>query len=171
MDTWDAVRARRNVRAYSGRPIDHGDLERVLEAGWLAPSANNRQHRDFVVSTDRNQLEQLAEVWEWGRHVATSAATVVVVIPASTGARDRELDEFDAGQAVMAMMIVASDLGIGSGHSSVGDQALARKVLGLPEDLECACMVAFGYPADRPLAPVNKLDRRPFEEVVHWAEW
>ncbi len=171
MDTWDAIRARRNVRAYSDRAIDDGDLERILEAGWLAPSAHNRQHRDFVVSEDRNQLEQLAQVWQWGRHVAGSAATVIVVIPALTDASDRELDQFDAGQAVMAMMIEASDLGIGSGHASVADQALARVILGLPEDRECACMVAFGYPADRPLAPVKKLDRRPFNEVVHRAKW
>jgi nitroreductase len=171
MDTWDAIRARRNVRAYSDRAIDHGDFERILQAGWLAPSAHNRQHRDFVVSVDRNQLEQLAEVWQWGGHVAGSAGTVVVVIPALTEASDRELDQFDAGQAVMAMMIEASDLGIGSGHASVRDQALARTILGLPQDRECACMVAFGYPADRPLAPVKKPDRRPFGEVVHWAKW
>src|SRR5271154_3221665 len=125
MDTWEAIRARRNVRAYSDRAIDDGDLERILQAGWLAPSAHNRQHRDFVVSVDRNQLEQLAQVWQWGRHVAGSAATVIVVVPASTDASDRDLDQFDAGQAVMAMMIEASDLGIGSGHASVGDQARA----------------------------------------------
>ena len=171
MDTWDAIRARRNVRAFSARRIDDNDLERIVEAGWLAPSANNRQHRDFVVSTDRGELEQLAQVWQHAHHVATSAATVVVVIPVSPSARDRQLDEFDAGQAVMAMMIAASDLGIGSGHASVGDQPLARKLLGLPEDRECACMVAFGYPADRPLKPLKKPDRRPFEEVVHRAKW
>jgi nitroreductase len=171
MQTWDAVRARRNVRAYSDRPITQGDLERILQAGWLAPSANNRQHRDFVVSADRDQLHQLAEVWQWARHVATSAATVVVVVPAGDGAQDRGLDQFDAGQAVMAMMIVASDLGIGSGHASVADQARARRILGLPDDRECACMVALGYPAGRPLAPLRKPDRRPFDEVVHWAKW
>ena len=171
METWDAIRARRNIRAYSDRPIDDIHLERILKAGWLAPSANNRQHRDFVVSIDRNQLAQLAEVWQSARHVASSAATVVVVIPASTDAHPRELDQFDAGQAVMAMMIEAADLGIGSGHASVGDQARARGILGLPDDRECACMVAFGYPADRPLAPVKKPDRRPFEEVVHRAKW
>jgi nitroreductase len=171
MDTWDAIRARRNVRAYSDRAIDGRHLERILEAGWLAPSANNRQHRDFVLSTERDQLEQLADVWQSARHVATSAATVVVVIPASADARARELDQFDAGQAVMAMMIEASDLGVGSGHASIGDQALARRILGLPEDRECACMVAFGYPADRPLAPLKRPNRRPFEEVVHRGKW
>ena len=171
METWDAIRARRNVRAYSDRPVDNGDLERILEAGWRAPSANNRQHRDFVVSTGRRELEQLAEVWQWAKHVATSAATVVVVIPVSADAHEQELDQFDAGQAVMAMMIEAADLGIGSGHASVADQALARVLLGLPGDRECACMVAFGYPAGRPLAPVKRPDRRPFEDVVHRAKW
>ena len=171
MDTWDAIRARRNVRAFSDRPINDKDLERILEAGRLAPSANNRQHRDFVVSTDRGELEQLAQVWQYAHHVAISAATVVVVVPVSPNVRDQRLDEFDAGQAVMAMLIEASDMGIGSGHASVADQPLARKILGLPEDRECACMVAFGYPADRPLRPLKNPDRRPFDEVVHRSKW
>lgn len=171
MDTWDAIRARRNVRAYSGRPIDKGDLDRILEAGRRAPSAKNQQRRDFVVVTHRDRLEQLAQVWQHGQHVATSAATIVVVVPASTAANERDTDEFDAGQAVMSMMIAAAAHGIGSGHSSVGDQALARQLLALPDGRECACMVAFGYPADRPLAPLMKPDRRPFDEVVHWGKW
>ena len=171
METWDVVRARRNVRAFSDRPIARGDLERIVEAGWRAPSAKNRQYRDFVVSTDRAQLQELADVWQWGRHIAGSAATIVVVIPATSDARGRELDQFDAGQADMAMMLVAADLGIGSGHASVGDQALARRILGVPEDQDCAYMLALGYPADRPLAPVRKLNRRPVEEVVHWGKW
>jgi nitroreductase len=31
--------------------------------------------------------------------------------------------------------------------------------------------VALGYPADRPLAPIGNLDRRPFDEVVHFESW
>ena len=31
------------------------------------------------------------------------------------------------------MMLAAADLGIGSGHSSVGDQDAARRILGFPE--------------------------------------
>jgi nitroreductase len=171
METWGAVRARRNVRSYSDKPLAAQDLERVLEAGWLAPSANNRQHRDFVVCTDREKLGQLAHVWQWARHVAGSAATVAVVLPALDDQTDREMDHFDAGQAVMAMMLVAADLGIGSGHSAVTDQVLARKVLGFPDDHFCAHLVALGYPADRPLTPIKKFNRRPMEEVVHQGSW
>jgi nitroreductase len=71
----------------------------------------------------------------------------------------------------MAMMLVATDLGIGTGHSAVGDQAAARRILGFPDDHHAAYMIALGSPADRPIAPMEKPDRRPFDEVVHRGRW
>lgn len=171
METWDAIRARRNIRSFQDKPIGEADLHRILEAGRRAPSANNRQRRDFVVSTERTELQELAKTWQGAGHVATSAATVTVVVPMSEDALGRELDFFDAGQAVAQMMLVATDLGIGSGHASTGDKAAVRRVLGLPADRDPACYVAFGYPADRPLRPLQRPNRRPFEEVVHFGRW
>jgi nitroreductase len=171
METWDAIMARRNVRAFADRPIPQADLERVLQAGWAAPSAHNRQHRDLVVCTDRAELAALAQVWQWATHVATSAATIVVVAPAPGEQGARELDQFDMGQAVMAMAIAAADLGIGSGHASIGDQDKARAIIGVPDDHYCAYFLALGYPADRPLAPLRHLDRRPIDQVVHRGHW
>ncbi|MEN3298793.1 MAG: hypothetical protein V7633_851, partial [Pseudonocardia sp.] len=55
---------------YEDRPIPRADLERVLEAGRRAPSSQNWQPWDFVVVTDREQLRQLAGVWQGGSHVA-----------------------------------------------------------------------------------------------------
>lgn len=69
------------------------------------------------------------------------------------------------------MMVAAADLGIGSGHSAVGDQDLARELLGFPRDRYAAIIIAFGYPSDRPLAPIRNPDRRPFHEVVHRGRW
>jgi nitroreductase len=43
MQTWDAIRARRNVRQYTDQPIAREDLERILEAGRRAPSSQNWQ--------------------------------------------------------------------------------------------------------------------------------
>jgi nitroreductase len=171
METWDAIRARRNVRAYQDRPISKADLHRILEAGWRAPSASNRQRWDFVVTTDRSQLQELSTVWRGAGHIAGSAATVTLVLPEPDNDRSRILDEYDLGQATMLMMVAASDLGIGSGHASIEDQAACRRILGVPESYDPAYLVAFGYPADGPLKPVEHPKRRPFDEVVHSGRW
>jgi nitroreductase len=171
METWDALRARRNVRSYEDRPIPDADLTRILEAGRRSPSASNRQKWDFVLVTDRAQLTELSKVWMGARHVAGSAATVVLVIPEPESERFRLIDQYDLGQVTMAMMVAAADLGIGSGHSSVGEQEACRALLGVPDGFLCAFMLALGYPADGPLVPIEQLDRRPFDEVVHIGHW
>jgi nitroreductase len=171
VDTWDAIRSRRNVRSYADEAIAPKDLDQILEAGRRTPSAGNQQAWDFVVCTDREQLAQLAKVWRSAGHVARSAATIALVAPNAQEARSRDLVQYDLGQATMSIMLAAADLGIGSAHSAVSDQELARHLLGLPEDRFCAWLITLGVPADRPLRPIARPNRRPFEDVVHRGHW
>src|SRR3954453_18959872 len=108
METWDAIRARRNVRAYTDEPIAPADLDRILEAGWRAPSASNRQKWDFVVVTDPAQLAELGDVWMGARHIPGSQATIVLVVPDPEAERFLRIDQYDLGQATMAMMLAAA---------------------------------------------------------------
>jgi nitroreductase len=135
METWDAIRARRNVRSYRTDAVSAADLDRIAEAAWRAPSASNRQHWDFIVVTDPDQLRALSAVWRGAGHIADA------------------------------------DLGIGTGHSSVGDQDQARELLGVPGDHDVAFLLGIGYPADRPLRLIAKPDRRPVGEVIHHGRW
>ena len=167
METWDAIRSRRNVRSYTEEPIAPEQLDQILEAARRTPSSRNWQPWDFVVVTERDQLVELATVWVGAGHVAGSAATIALVGPVLDDARAAELLQYDLGQATMSIMIAAADLGIGSGHSAVGEQDLARRLLGLPEDHFCAYLIALGHPAEGPLRPLRRINRRPFEEVVH----
>jgi nitroreductase len=172
METWDAIRARRNVRQYTGQPIAREDLERICEAGRRAPSAGNGQPWDFVVVTERAQLIELAKVWEpGGRHIAQSAATIALVAREPEDERQRGLMLYDFGQATASMMLAAADLGIGSGHSAVADQQQAQRVLGFPDGHLAVYLIGLGYPAGRPLRPLTRPNRRPFDEVVHWNHW
>jgi nitroreductase len=171
VDTWDAIRARRNVRSYRPDPVPESDLQRIAEAGWRAPSASNRQPWDFVVVTDPERLQQLSTVWQGARHIASAAAAIALVAPEPPDERRKLLDQYDLGQATMAMMLAATELGVGTGHSAVGDQDKARAILGVPDDHIVAYLLGLGYPADRPLAPISKPNRRPFDEVVHRGKW
>jgi nitroreductase len=171
VQTWEAISARRNVRSYRPDPVSDSDLVRIVEAGWRSPSAKNRQPWDFVIVTDREQLQALSTVWVGAGHIAAAPAAVAIVAPEPPDERRKVVDPYDLGQATMAMALAAADLGIGTGHSSVGDQDRAREILGVPEGYYVAYLLGVGYPADRPLAPIRKPDRRPFDEVVHRGRW
>jgi nitroreductase len=169
VETWEAIRSRRNVRSFTDRLVPAADLDQILEAGRRSPSSQNWQPWDFILVTDREQLRELAKVWRGAGHVAESAATIVVIGPAGDGEFRRA--DLDLGQATMAMMLAAADLGIGSCHAGVGDMDRARELLGFPDDRDWALLISLGYPADRPLAPIRNPKRRPFSEVVHRGRW
>ena len=171
METWDAIRARRNVRSYRTDPVPAADLDRIAEAAWRSPSASNRQHWDFVVVTDPDQLRALSQVWRGAGHIAGAAAAIAIVVPQADDDRTRLIDYYDLGQATYAMMLAAADLGVGAGHSSVGDQDRAREILGVPAGHDVAFLVGLGYPADRPLAPLAKPGRSAIGEVIHHGRW
>jgi nitroreductase len=110
-------------------------------------------------------------VWRGAGHIAGAAAAIALVLPQPEDDRARVTDRYDLGQATYAIMLAAADLGIGTGHSSVGEQERAREILGVPDDHDVAYLIGVGYPADRPLRPIVRPDRRPFDEVVHHGHW
>lgn len=171
METWDAIRARRNVREFTDEPVSEADLDRILEAGRRAPSAKNTQPWDFVVVTEPDRLTKLAGVWQGAWHVADAPAAIAFVVPEMENERRTNIAWFDLGHAVMAMMLMAADLGLGTGHASVMDQELAGELLGFPDDRYCAMLLSLGHPADRPMRPIKNPARRPIQDVVHRQVW
>ena len=169
METWDAITSRRNVREFSDQAVSPADLDRILEAGRLTPSARNWQPWDFILVTDPARLSELTGVWRGAWHLAGAKAAIAVI--SVGGEQELPVLNFDLGQAVMQMILAAADLGLGTGHASVHDQDLARRILGFPTDRYCAHLISVGYPADRPLRPVKKMNRKPFDEVVHRETW
>jgi nitroreductase len=110
-------------------------------------------------------------VWQGARQVARSAATIALVGAQPEDAQQLDRLQYDFGQATANMMLAATDLGIGSGHSAVVDQTQAQRVLGFPDGYFCAYLIALGYPAERPLRPIANPDRRPIDDVAHWEHW
>jgi nitroreductase len=171
VETWDAITARRNVRQFTSQPIPPEHLDRLLEAARRSPSSQNWQPWDFIAVTGRDRLTELSGVWQGAGHVAGSAATIALISPLPDDDRQRARANYDLGQATMSIMIAAADLGIGSCHSAVGDQDKARQILGFPDGKRCAYLISLGYPVGRPLAPIARPDRRPFDDVVHRERW
>jgi len=171
MQTWEAIRIRRNVREFSDVPIADDHLDEILESGRRAPSSRNWQPWDFVVVRDRETMRKLSGVSPGAGHVATAAAAIALVAPAPASDLQKNRVQFDLGQVAMSLMLAAAGLSIGSGETGVADQELARDLLGFPIDRFCAYVISLGYPAGRPLTLIRRPDRRPLSEIVHRERW
>jgi nitroreductase len=171
MDAWDALWARRNVRDFTDQALGRADLEQIAEAGRRAPSSKNGQPWDLVIVTERARLVALSRVWRAAGPVAEAAAAIVIVAPVGDDPRGGTVLHFDLGQQASSMTVAATALGIGSGIVYVDDKGLAAEILALPDDRFAALILTLGYPADRPLKPISRPDRRPFDDVVHWESW
>ncbi len=110
-------------------------------------------------------------MWQGAGHVARSAATVGLVAADPEDELHEAWMQYDLGQATAYMMLAAADRGLGSAHAAVRDQARAQRVLRFPDGYSLVYVIAFGYPADRPLTPIRNPDRRAFDDVVHWGRW
>lgn len=60
MEVLDAIKNRRSVRKYLPKAIPEDALGRVIEAGRIAPSANNRQPWHFVIVKDPETRKALS---------------------------------------------------------------------------------------------------------------
>jgi nitroreductase len=61
MDLFDSIQGRKSIRRFKQTPVPDEDIKKILDAGRLAPSANNTQPWSFVVIKNRTVLKQMAD--------------------------------------------------------------------------------------------------------------
>ncbi len=173
MNVQDAVRAKRAVREFAGRPLAEDDLAAILDAGRRAHSAKNQQRWAYIVVRDRERLAQLATLGPWCGHVAGAAAAVALVTPDPRADGASLSITWDLGGAAAQMMLVAWERGVGSCPATIYEADRAREILGYPPAMHCEFMLSFGYPADPTVLtrPNRAGGRMPVEDLVHAETW
>jgi nitroreductase len=199
MEVTEALRRRRMCRNFSGRSLEAGVVDRLLEGALRAPSAGNTQGREFVVLEGSDQT---ARYWEattdaaWRarskRFEGLARAPVVVLAYADPGAyaeRYREPDKIRAGGtepewvvpywlvdtafAVMAVLLGATERGVGAAFlgNFRGENEL-RSALGVPPRLSWVGAVLLGEPQspDPPTSSAAR-PRRAIADSVHRGRW
>lgn len=152
------------VRTYTDEAVPDEEIHRILEAGRLTASSQNRQPWHFVAVRERATLGKLAEAAKTGPYIADAAFAIVVAVTPTKPAVS------DASRAIQDMMLVAWEHGIGSNWvGSVGRMGEVNALLGIPEEIEVVAVIPFGYPAQA--VGKGKKQRRSFEDVVHWDRW
>jgi nitroreductase len=163
VDTFLAIASRRETRRYSDRPIPEDVKRRILDAGRLAGSAQNRQPWRFLVVDTAERRAALAEaVYEPGN---VQGAQFVVAL--------RAKPSLDAGRCAQNMLLAAWNEGVGSCPNGLSDDAKAHAALGLDPEEPIAIVLTFGYPERERDPEVRtpeewsaRADRKPLDDLV-----
>jgi nitroreductase len=194
----ELVRRRHMVRAFQRRPLDDGQLERVLDAARRAPSAGNAQGWQFVVL----EGDDTAKFWDvtlpperrGGFRWQQLLDAPVIVLPladrgaylsrygepdkASTGLADAAnwpvpYWQVDTSFATMMLLLAAQDEGLGAlffGVFKNADQLLAG--LGVPDGYDLIGAIALGHPLDaEALGRSAERPKKSLGDIVHRGGW
>ena len=165
MDAYLAVVSKREVRSYADRPLPDDLVRRILDAGRVTGSSQNRQPWRFVVIS--SVLDEAAETVYVPDNLR-GAALVVALAMSGRGPTG-----FDAGRVAQNMMLAAWTEGVGSCPNGVADREGLHGLLGLGADEKVSIILTFGYPT-RPVDPesrppqewIDRADRRTLDELL-----
>jgi nitroreductase len=152
MDTIEAILTRRSIRVYTDQPVQAEVIDLLLKSAMQAPSAGNQQTWQFVVVTDRLQLNALAEVLPYGKMLTTAPLGIIVC-----GDLEREKSKGywvqDCSAATQNILLAAHAQGLGAVWLGVYPREErvrdVRKALGIPETVIPLCAIAVGSPAEQ----------------------
>lgn len=170
MKVSEAIRTKRAVRKFLGKPIPDDVTESILNAGRRSQSSKNKQEWRFIAIREKRTLEALSKCGNWAGHLAGAPFAVAILTPDPTA---KFQTMFDAGQAAAYMQLAAWELGIGSCLASLYEHEKAAGILGLPPEWHVRIAISFGYPQEEEklVAAPRKGGRKPLDEVVHWEKW
>ena len=154
----DIILSRRTVRRFKPVPVDRSLLEKLVNAGRLAPSAGNLQPLEFVAVDDAEVCRAVFPCLRWAAYISPKGnpqpgqepmAYIVTIV--NLAVREKGF-EYDVGAAMENMILAAHDEGLGSCWLISVEREKLAEILSVPQGFRIDCVLALGYPAESPVA-------------------
>jgi len=152
----ELANSRRSIRKFTNNPIADEDVEQILEAMMIAPSAGNLQSRRFVFVTNKRIQRELAEASLKQMFIGDAPLVIVVCADlqrsaAKYGVRGSSLYALlDAAAAIQNGLLAIHDMGLGACWIGAFDEIQVEGILGLPTWLRPISIIPVGYPDENP---------------------
>ena len=168
MEVFEAIKKRRSIRKFNAsKQVSDDQIQKILEAGRLAPSANNLQDWFFVVVKDQEKKDKLIEAAFDQSFVGE--ASVVIAVCADLRLADRHSTRHgqdfsmiqDTAIATTQMWLAVTSLGLGACWVGAFDEEEVKQVLNLEEHLRPVALLPIGYPTESP----SPTPRRKIKEI------
>jgi nitroreductase len=162
-----ALRRTRQIRQFTGEPVDPAAVQEILEVARWTGSSMNSQPWTFITIHDRSVLDAIAAAAQYARHVRNAPMAIAIVMPGE----DAESEAYDEGRAAERILIAAHALGLGAGIGwAQGDEQheAVRRLLGVEAPAFVRTIISLGHPTEQALRPRSApgTARRPLSEIV-----
>lgn len=166
------IMARRSVRQYQDKAVEHDKLALIAHMGVLAPNGMNRQQWEVRVVESQEWIdgltaafvaknEEMAKRDPHFKNMFRNAPNVIVI------ATPKGQSLIEAGLMGENMILTAQSLGLGTcclggAVHFIATEPAAKPYLdqlGLPDGYEIAYMIAVGYPDEQPEAKERDLSK------------
>ncbi len=168
MDFMDLAQARFSVREYSDRPVEKEKLERILEAGRMAPTAKNQQPQKIYVLQSEDALKKLSTL----THCAYGAKTVLLFTYNQEQDWKNPLEDGvhsgveDVSIVATYIMLQAIELGVYTTWCNYFSNSELEKAFQLPENEKSVLIMPVGYKADNAEPAPAHTASKEFDEIV-----
>ncbi|MCX7038462.1 MAG: nitroreductase family protein [Spirochaetes bacterium] len=169
MEVLPEILGRRSVRSFTSKALDRDQVERILEAGRLAPSAKNRQEWRFVVVQKKETRQRIMEA-SFNQEAVGQAPAIIAVCTTNIDYRmpNGQLSyPVDLAFAASFMVLQAVHEGLGTCCMTTFDEQEVREILTTPFSMRIVLLLLVGYPAETP----EPTPRKPLRQVSgrdHW---
>ena len=159
--------SRRSIRKYSDKPVSEVQIKSLLEAAMAAPSGSNRKPWHFIVVTERDVLDRLADAHMYGKMLKEAPLCISVCGDQSVSER---FWIQDCSSATENLLLAVTALGLGAvwcGVYPIKDRVRKiSEILGVEEPITPLNIIAIGHPAE------EKEPRTQYDETrVHRETW
>ena len=168
----EPIRRVSQIRQYSPEPVPDDVVDQLLELARWTGSAKNSQPWRFIVVRDKERLRKIAALRPPIGWLAGAPLGIAIVLDGAEGM----FGAYDEGRLTERLLTGATMLGYGGGTAWFGgpaQDAEAKRILGIPEDLTARQIVMIGRPISnkdpRPSGPMR--GRKPISELVSYDRW
>ena len=156
MTVTEAIKVRRSIRKYvPGAEVTQEQIDSLLEAAMMAPSAINLRPWEFIVVRDRDKLQGMMEAHEYAKMLGTASLAIVVVGLPRNAPDGFEFFPQDCGAATQNILLQAVAMGLGTCWCAVypNEKRVSqfKELLGIENGIPY-CVIAIGVPDEQPEA-------------------
>lgn len=167
MDFTTVITNRYSCKKYGSKQLSQEQLDAILQAGRVAPTAKNNQEHHVYVAQSEEALAKIDEITP----CRYNAPTVLVVAFDAKGAfvypgEKRNSGAEDATIVATHMMLAAANAGVDSCWINFFNPETAAKELGLPENEEVLMLLDLGFAAEGAGPLENHGKRKDLDETV-----